>query len=184
MDKAFKIQRVWRELVFSNNWDISDKSAVITWNPSKAHTGIQGLATLTYVRGAECHQWNSSQKTNPTNKKPTSFSLKHDLFISRNVSQLKSRQPDPNLSYSPNLWSSLQKPFQPQAMISSDLISEMGPGLTRTVEDTSEGTPDASGSSWGWFSEVTLLEVTPNPHPMGQSGYEDPKSFVFLNRKD
>lgn len=93
---------------------------------------------------------NSSQKTNPTNKTPTPFSLKHDLFISQNVCQLKSCQPDPNLSYSPILWSSLQKPFLPQAMISSDLTSETGPGLSRTAGDTSEGTPDASGSSWWW----------------------------------
>lgn len=157
MGKALKIQSVWSELVFSNNWDISDESVVTTWKPSKALTDIQGLATLIYICGPECHQWNSSQKTNPTNKTPTSFSLKRDLFISRNVCQLKSCQPDPNLSYSLNLWSSLQKPFPPQAMISSDLISETVPGLARTVGDTSEGTLDDSRK----FLVVILTSNTP-----------------------
>jgi len=155
---------VWSELAYSKNWDIPDKWVVTTWNPYKS-PDIQGLATFTYACGPDCHQWNSSQKTNPTNNKPTSFSLKHDLFISRNMCQLKSCQPDPNPSYSLNLWSSLQKPFPPRATISSDLISETGPGLTGTVGDTSEGIPDASGSSWWWLSQVTLLELTPNPHP-------------------
>ena len=145
------------------NWDISDEWVVTTWNPYKS-PDIQGLATFTYVCGPDCHHRNSSQKTNPTNKNPTSFSLKHDLFISQNVCQLKSCQPDPNLSYSPNLWSSMQKPFPPQATISSDLISETGPGLAETAGDTSEGTPDASGSSWWWLSQVTLLELTLNPY--------------------
>lgn len=73
--------------------------------------------------------------------------MQHDLFISRNVHQLKSHQPDPNLSYSLNPWSSLQKPFPPQAKISSSLISKMWPGLAGTMGDTSKGTPVASGYS-------------------------------------
>lgn len=60
---------------------------------------------------------------------------------------------------------SSQKPFPPRATISSDLIRETGPGLSRTAGDTSEGTPDASGSSWWWLSHITRLELTPNPHP-------------------
>lgn len=182
MDKALEIRRVWEvwsELAYSNNWDLSHEWVVTTWNPYKT-PNIQRLAAFTYVCGPDCHQWNSSQKTNPTNKKPTSFSLKHDLFISWNACQLKSCQPDPNPSYSPNLWSSLQKPFPPQATTSSHLISEMGPGLAGTVGDTSEGSPDASGSSWWWLSQVKLLELTPDPHPtVTWRVLASWKSFVF-----
>lgn len=93
------------------------------------------------------------KKTNPkpkNTKKTTEtkpLPLQHDLFISQNACQLKSYQPDPNPSYFPNLWSSLQQPFPPWAMISSSLISKTRPGLTGTMGDTSEGIPDASESS-------------------------------------
>lgn len=150
------------------NWHIqttwTKEWVVAIWNPYN-NPDIQGLGTFTDFWGSDLHQWNSSQKTNPTNETPTSFSLKRDLFISWKVCQLKSCQPDPNLSCSQKPWSSLQKPFPPQAMVSSDLINETGRGLARTVGDTSKGTPDASGSSWWWFSQGTRLESTPNSQP-------------------
>lgn len=52
----------------------------------------------------------SNQKRS-TKTKTKPLPLQHDLFISGSVCQLKSYQPDPNLSYSLNLWSSLKQPF-------------------------------------------------------------------------
>lgn len=163
--KAFEIPRVrevWSELAYSYNRDISDECVVTTWNPYKS-PDIQGWATSTYVCAPDCYAETQGRRQILQTKTPTSFSLKYDLFISRNVRQLKSCQPDPNPSYSPNPWSSLQKPFPPRAMISSDLISEMGPGLAGTLGDTSQGTPGASQSSWWRLSQV--LGLTPNPCP-------------------